>query len=163
MIPITPDGARFLQLTGDNAAITDIKRYTTIERMDGFIQLSPNCPAYRTFKKMGKGVYTVTVEPHHSVVRDLYRGGPPGTRTGPIVHDGKCLRIHGTNDGPEAGILLHEAPHVGWLTGCISPRTRNTRDLELENKANKNQSYMAMLQLFRLIGDKQADFFVLDY
>lgn len=47
---------------------------------------------------------------------------------------GMCLRVldhpvkqPGTNS--MAGILLHEATNISWLTGCIAPRTKNHRQL----------------------------------
>jgi len=50
---------------------------------------------------------------------------------------GMCLRVldhtvkePGTNN--MAGILLHEATNIGWLTGCIAPRTEGHRLLSSE-------------------------------
>lgn len=50
---------------------------------------------------------------------------------------GMCLRVldhpvkePGTNH--MAGILLHEATNLGWLTGCISPRAKGNRALSGE-------------------------------
>jgi hypothetical protein len=39
---------------------------------------------------------------------------------------GQCLRVHGhgylqQGTSTPAGMLVHEAPHVGWLIGCIAP------------------------------------------
>jgi hypothetical protein len=51
---------------------------------------------------------------------------------------GKCLRVreHGVKqqNGAMAGILLHEATNPSWLTGCISPRTKNHRQLSSDIK-----------------------------
>jgi hypothetical protein len=52
-------------------------------------------------------------------------------------HPGMCLRVldhpvkqPGTNN--MAGILLHEATNLGWLTGCIAPRTKGHRALSAD-------------------------------
>ena len=160
-IPLMPGGNRALQLTCDGAAIGEIKRYTTIERMGGYVQLRPNCGS---FKVMKHGAYTVTFELANSEVRHLYqRKDHQGQWTGPVLHDGNCLRIHGAISVPEQGILIHEAPHVGWLVGCISPRNLSNYNTELTSKPKTNESYMAMSELFRFIGQEQANFFVLDW
>jgi hypothetical protein len=49
-------------------------------------------------------------------------------------HSGMCLRVldHSVKQpGTKhmAGILLHEATNIGWLTGCIAPRTKDHRVL----------------------------------
>lgn len=65
---------------------------------------------------------------------------------------GQCFRVinHNTKNknGGKAGILIHEAPHPGWLIGCIAPR-------ELGNKTvgnNKISSRNAMEKIFRTMG-----------
>ncbi len=51
---------------------------------------------------------------------------------------GKCLRVRDhdvkQSNGAMAGILLHEATNPSWLTGCISPRTKNNRQLSSDVK-----------------------------
>ncbi len=79
---------------------------------------------------------------------------------------GKCFRVHGHEticSGVKAGILLHEAPHPGWLLGCIAPR-------EINNKAgshDKAPSRNAMEGIFSLMGGfsegKKADLLVMDW
>jgi len=58
-----------------------------------------------------------------------------GIRAG---HTGKCFLVRGhtvlrQNKLP-AGILVHEAPHPGWLTGCIAPRLKNHREFSNDSQ-----------------------------
>lgn len=80
---------------------------------------------------------------------------------------GQCLRVHGhdtkNGNGSNAGILLHEAPHPGWLKGCIAPR-------ETINKIANNEhgpSRRAMDTIFRLMGGfkegRKAELLVMDW
>jgi len=80
---------------------------------------------------------------------------------------GQCFRVHGhstsSQNGGTAGILIHEAPHPGWLIGCIAPR-------EVDNKiANHNHgpSRRAMDSLFTLLGGfsvgRKAELLVMDW
>jgi hypothetical protein len=60
------------------------------------------------------------------VVADFHR------RLGIRTSDpGMCLLVQDHDvkqeNGELAGILLHEAPHPGWLTGCIGPRLPGNR------------------------------------
>jgi hypothetical protein len=76
-------------------------------------------------------------------------------------HNGKCFRVHGGHSGPEQGILIHEAPNVGWLIGCISPRPLKNFTTEFANQPG-NPSNKCMEELFRFVGG-QGDLFVLDW
>jgi hypothetical protein len=160
-VPIVPGETRAISLQSDGGAITEVMRYTTIERMGGYVQLRPNCGSFKTKKE---GAYEVTVERGNSVVKHLYQGKDQHQNwTGEEVHDGSCLRIHGAISRPERGILIHEAPHVGWLIGCISPRNLNNFERRLVSRPRTNESFAAMTELFRLIGRERANFFVLDW
>ena len=131
--------------------------------------LRPNCPHDPPYRNPKVGAYTVTVENGNPVVRNLYRSGRPPAYTGPVYHDGACLRIHGAMSQPERGILFHEAPNVGWLIGCISPRNHgsNVVDLptQLDRRINpvRNESHAAMQELFTTIGSQTANLWVLDW
>lgn len=59
--------------------------------------------------------YGLKVE-KNEVVKTLRRG-----------HDGICLRVLGGATQQQRGILIHEAPHVGWVVGCIGPRPHGDR------------------------------------
>jgi hypothetical protein len=60
--------------------------------------------------------YGLRVERNNSVVRTLRNG-----------HDGICIRVLGGATAQQRGILIHEAPHVGWVIGCIGPRPHGDR------------------------------------
>ena len=137
------NGTLDLSTTGE--AISEVKRFTSMERFktdDGssyYVQLHPK-----------PDPYWVTFESGNSAVKHLRKD-----------HDGRCFRVHGGKKGPEQGILIHEAPHVGWVIGCLSPRPLNNFSTEFHNNAH-NPSYLAMDELFRFVGHR-ADFFVLDW
>jgi hypothetical protein len=161
-IPLVPGDNRALALSSDGGAISEIKRYTTIERMGGYVQLRPNCG---TFKTMKHGAYEVVFEPGNEVVQHLYQSKDHATGkwAGSPVHDGNCLRIHGALTDRERGILIHEASNVSWLIGCISPRNLGNFKTTLVQKPKANESYLAMQELFQFIGRQRANFFVLDW
>jgi len=134
-----------LKLSTSGEAITEVKRYTSMERFrsnDGkgyYVQLHPK-----------PDPYWITFENGNSAVKHLRKD-----------HDGRCFRVHGGKKGPEQGILIHEAPHVGWVIGCISPRPLKNFGIEFDNVAG-NPSYNAMNELFRFVGAR-GDLFVLDW
>ena len=78
--------------------------------------------------------------------------------------EGKCLRVHGhglvQQGGGAAGILIHEAPNVGWLIGCISPRyTSDGRDPSKSDTTRK-----AVYDIFTAMGgERKASLIVLDW
>ena len=81
--------------------------------------------------------------------------------------NGHCLKVHGhgyvkKGTQNEAGILVHEAPHPGWLTGCIAPRLPNNRGSNA-----LDASHAAMDMIFRAMGGfskgKEAGLIVLDW
>jgi hypothetical protein len=140
-----PVGNGTLELSIGLGTVEEVKRFTTIERFRGkhsgfYVQLHPK-----------PGPYGITYEAGNSAVKKL--------RTG---HDGRCFRVHGGKPGAEQGILIHEAPHVGWVIGCISPRPLNDFRVEFDN-APGNPSFQSMNELFRFVGAARADFFVLDW
>ena len=72
--------------------------------------------------------YDLTYEPGNPVVQSLRPG-----------YSGNCIRVRGGNPGsPEEGILIHEAPNVTWLKGCISPRPKD--DLREFDNSDGNPS-----------------------
>jgi hypothetical protein len=133
-----------IELSTDGAAITDVKRFTSMERFmtdngkSFFVQLHPK-----------PDPYTLTYEHSNSAVAHLR---PPG----------ECFRVHGGKPGPEQGILIHEAPQIGWLIGCISPRPLGNFEHHLTPDKGNNLSHMAMEELFDFVGHK-AEFFVTDW
>ncbi len=79
---------------------------------------------------------------------------------------GHCFRVLGHNTlnskGYMAGILIHEAPHPGWLVGCIGPRPANFRAVNHD----KGPSRSAMQSIFAHMGGfsygKRADLLTMD-
>lgn len=120
-----------LQLTTDGRSIEFSKEYTSMERyrtdfgsLEGrWIMLHPR-----------PNPYDLRYEPHNSKVKTLRPN-----------HSGNCIRVLGGNPGAEQGILIHEAPNVTWLQGCISPRPKDNKR-EFDN-ANGNPSYNAMNEI----------------
>jgi hypothetical protein len=128
--------------TSDGDTVEEISRYTTIERMHGYIQLKPqeyNGKAYKA------GPYRLTYEPTNPVVAELSGTG------------GRCFRVHGGVTAQERAILIHEAPHVGFVTGCIGPRRYG--DI---NPGYTGSAHSAMEELFALQPQPSA-LFVLDW
>jgi len=117
-----------------------MERFKTDDGKSWYVQLHPQA-----------NPYSVTYEPANSVVKGLRAG-----------HDGRCFRVHGGKTLAEKGILIHEAPHVGWVIGCISPRPLNNYKTEFANAVG-NPSYQCMNELFRFVGHRPADFFVVDW
>lgn len=123
----------------------------------------------------GKG-YFVQLKPRperpYEIRMDISRNVKGYTGEDGKVHEGvnktgRCLRVHGHNtkngNGSNAGILLHEAPHPGWLIGCIAPR-------EINNKVANNEhgpSRRAMDTIFSLMGGfsdgRKAELLVMDW
>jgi hypothetical protein len=132
--------------TAGGGGISDVIRFTSMERFKTdtgkgyYVQLHPK-----------PDPYWITYESGNSAVKHLRKG-----------HDGRCFRVHGGKPGPEQGILIHEAPHVGWVIGCISPRPLNNFTTEFPNDST-NPSYRAMDELFQFVGRSRADLFVLDW
>jgi hypothetical protein len=121
------------------------KRFTSLERFR-----TNNGKSYYVQLRPQTTPYTITYEPRNSAVKTLRPD-----------HDGRCFRVHGGQTKPEKGILIHEAPSVGWVTGCISPRPLNDFTIDHPNRKG-NPSYRAMEELFSFVG-KRADLFVLDW
>ena len=80
---------------------------------------------------------------------------------------GQCLRVHGhdtkNGNGSNAGILLHEAPHPGWLRGCIAPREMNNKIASHDHGPSRR----AIETIFRLMGGfkegRRAELLVMDW
>ena len=151
-------GAAPLQLGGkDFTLVTDgnaVTKFTELDSMERFRADS------------GHGFYMQT----RPKPREPYRLTMFTSSTVAKLNDtGRCLRVHGhgyVQQGThnEAGILIHEAPHVGWLIGCISPRPKNQRIPDNEDRAPSRQ---AMNSIFTAMGGfatgKEASLIVLDW
>jgi hypothetical protein len=128
--------------TSDGSGVQEVKRYTTIERMHGYVQLKPQEYNGKVYKQ---GPYGITYEPKNPVVAELKGTG------------GRCFRVHGGTSAQERGILIHEAPHVGFLIGCIGPRKYKDR-----NAGFTASAHSAMEELFG-IRPRPSALFVLDW
>ncbi len=141
-----PVGNGTLELSMSEGAVEEVKRFTTIERFHAnsgrgfYVQLHPK-----------PDPYGITYEVGNTAVRKLRDG-----------HDGRCFRVHGGKPGAEQGILIHEAPNVGYVIGCISPRPLNNFKVEFDNVPG-NPSFQSMNELFRFVGGERAELFVLDW
>ena len=128
--------------TSDGDEVEEVSRYTTIERMGGYIQLKPQEYNGNVYKS---GAYQLTYEPTNPVVAELAGTG------------GRCFRVHGGVTAQERGILIHEAPHVGFVKGCIGPR--RIGDI---NPGYSASAHSAMEELFAL-QPRPSALFVLDW
>ncbi len=97
-------------------SIASTRLYTTVERYrtdDGRV----NQWDFGYVRLMSRDMpYDLRNERGNSVVRTLRDG-----------HDGACIRILGGSSAQQRAILIHEAPHVGWVVGCIGPRPHGNR------------------------------------
>jgi hypothetical protein len=144
---------RTLELQTDGQPVEAYTEYTTMERYrsdngrvggdDGYVMLHPQ----------PSNPYRLRTWPGNEVVMTLRPG-----------HSGNCLRILDTNPGKEAAILFHEAPHAGWLLGCISPRPKGNKGV-FDNR-DGNPSYVAFNEIYDQM-DRVANgkglLFVLDW
>lgn len=148
--PTLAFAGRKLRLTTDS---TPIKRVTEFDTMERFRADSGN-GFYMQTKPRPDQPYKLTMF-KSSTVAELNKTG-------------QCLRVHGhgyvqQGTNTSAGILVHEAPHVGWLIGCISPREKNHRT----QGHDRGPSTRAMEFIFNTMGGfqqgKEASLIVLDW
>jgi hypothetical protein len=128
--------------TSDGVDVSEVARFTTIERMGGYIQLKPQSHKGHVYKKQA---YPLTYETGNAVVSEL-KGS-----------NGQCFRVHGGLTAQERAILIHEAPHVGWLVGCIGPRRLHDR-----TTGSTSTAHTAMHQLIGIV-PRASQLFVLDW
>lgn len=113
----------------------------------------------------GKGFY-MQVKPRRAqpYLLTMYKAG----LVAKLNKTGYCLKVHGhgykqQGSGNDAGILIHEAPHVGWLIGCVAPRETNNR----EQFQSEQPSRRAVEKIFEAMGGfslgRKADLFVMDW
>lgn len=139
-----PISTGLLQFSATGEPVSVVKRYTSMERFksnDGegyYVQLSPKPEPYQIKFERNRVVKTMRPD-----------------------HDGRCFRVYG-GKGKERGILIHEAPNVGYVIGCISPRPLNDYTIAHPNYPG-NPSYQSMNELLDFVGTGYADLFVLDW
>lgn len=151
-------GAAPLQLGGkDFTLVTDGNAVTKSTELDSMERFRADS---------GHGFYMQTrPQPQKPYKLTMYVSSTVAKLNG----SGRCLRVHDhgylqQGSGGPAGILVHEAPHVGWLIGCISPRPKNNR---IPNNEDKTPSHQAMEAIFDAMGGfgagKEASLIVLDW
>ncbi|MCW5964132.1 MAG: hypothetical protein KIT83_08840 [Bryobacterales bacterium] len=144
-IHLVPVNHGILELSLADGPVFGVQRFTSMERFKAdsgngyYVQLRPRPTPYG-----------LTFEKANSAVMKLRPG-----------HDGRCFRVHGGQTKPEKGILIHEAPEVGWVIGCIAPRPLNNFTIAHKNTPG-NPSHKAMDELIAFVGAR-ADLFVLDW
>ena len=136
-----------LQTAGGDVEVVD--EFDTLER-------------FRTDDNKSK--YYVQLKPRPSLPYDLRLDTSKTVQETLPSTGGKCFRVlnHDTKNGNggKAGILIHEAPHMGYLIGCIGPREVNNRTPGY----NAAPSKRAMESLFKLISSgKNAQLLVMDW
>jgi hypothetical protein len=148
-----PFAGQTLELGTDGGAIQKVYEYDTMERFRG--NLGPRGSGGFVMMHPQRDAYPLVFEPGNSVVKTLRPG----------KHNGNCIRVNGGTRKGEDGVLIHEAPDIVWLTGCISPRPKGNR-VPLDNEEG-NPSYKAMQELFGIIAAgtpaNQAELYVLDW
>jgi hypothetical protein len=148
--------------TVDGGDVREIKRYTTIERMDGMIQLAPqehigtnNSDTYKG-ALYRVGPFGLSFEPDNSKVLDL----KTALKSNPRLYakaNGNCFHVQGGLRPKEHAILIHAAPHVGWLDGCIGPR--RWKDMN----TNSTESCFDAMRELVAIGPRPSELFVVDW
>jgi hypothetical protein len=143
-------GGRALEITADGE-VECVAEFDTMER-------------FRTDSNRKQFYMQVRPRPNQPYMLTMFRS----STVAQLNKSGECLRVHGhgykqQGSSIDAGILVHEAPHVGWLIGCISPRFKNKR----EQSSNREPSRQAMEFIFEQMGGfaigKKADLLVLDW
>jgi hypothetical protein len=133
-----------LHLSTDGEPIQEVRRYTTMER----------------FRADSGNGYYVQLRPRTDPYAILFESGNPAVAK--LRPDGKCFRVYGGKTAQERGILIHEAPNVSWVIGCIAPRPLGDFTIAFPNPRS-NPSSLTMNELFDFAGKAQANFFVEDW
>ncbi len=140
---------RVLELETDPGSISAVTEFTTIERYrsnlgalgaDGYVTM----PAHEE-------PYGLRVERGNRVVKTLRAG-----------HSGDCIRVLGGRTKAQRGILIHEAPQVGWVIGCIAPRPKNNRSVFENRDGNPSDlSVRKIIQEMMAFGNGKGQLYVL--
>lgn len=144
-------GGKTLSMVTDGSKVTQTTEFDTMERFRA---------------DNGRGFYMQTrPQPQKPYKLSMF----VSSTVARLNTSGQCLKVHDhgyvqQGTGGEAGILVHEAPHVGWLIGCISPRLPNNR---VTNSQDVTPSRQAINAIFNAMGGfasgKEASLIVLDW
>jgi hypothetical protein len=129
-----------LKLLTDGTPVKLVKEYTTMERF--------------RWDYFTRGNYYVQLhpEPNAPYLLRLQNGFTELTKMRRSNLAAEYVRIEGTPkqrekmSAPEQAILFHEAANVTWVTGCISPRTKDDERAFDKDDAG-NPSVLAMTEI----------------
>ena len=158
-------GGSDLKLVTDGSIIESQTYYTTMERFRselgylgnhrevnqfGFVELHPD-PTAPYLLSLGTG-YDKLINMRAGTNGDYVK-----------INKGKTQTVELTDK--EQAILFHEAVHVGWLTGCISPRPWG--DIRVFDQQDPNNpSAKAMREIFaalRAAPNQKGSLYVMDW
>lgn len=136
-----------------------------VDSFGGIVEVIGKFDTLERFRTDSKKSYYVQLEPRPSQPYEIRMDISQNVKE--LNTTGKCFRVHGHNtknsSGGRAGILIHEAPHPGWLIGCIGPRPSNYRTVGHD----KGPSRSAMETIFGYMGGfskgKKAALVTLDW
>lgn len=126
--------------TGGGAGGFKAREYTTLERYRGSFGSLEQSERFVMMPARDEP-YPLRLERGNRVVKTLRAG-----------HSGDCIRVLGGETKAQRGILIHEAPNVGWVIGCIGPRPKGNKGV-FSNR-DGNPSFVAM----KAILDEMAAF-----
>lgn len=145
-----PFANRTLELYADPGTFAAPVEFSTAERYrgstgglgkDGYVFMPPRAEPYG-----------LRVERGNHVVKTLRPG-----------HSGDCVRVLGGATRQQRGILIHEAPNVGWVIGCIGPRPKGNRGAFANRDGNPSNICMReILREMTAHGHGEGQLFVLD-
>lgn len=147
---------RTLELMTDGGDVKQVTELNSMERFGSDTGSDDKRTWYMQLHPQPEKPYPLTYETDNPVVAKL-------------VKSGRCFRVHGhhqmrlpPNESLEAGILIHEAPNIGWLIGCISPRLLGFRSLDYD-MAPTTKAFDAILKAVNASrSGGKADLLVLD-
>ncbi|HEY4252558.1 MAG TPA: hypothetical protein VGM87_15200 [Roseomonas sp.] len=124
---------RMLSLATDGGGAVRTREYTTLERYRGSFGSLEQSERF-VMMPAREDPYPLEVERGNRVVKTLRKG-----------HSGDCIRVRGGETKAQRGILIHEAPNVGWVIGCIGPRPKGNK--RVFSNEDGNPSFVAMKQI----------------
>lgn len=142
---------RILELETDPGALTLAKSYTTAERYRG--------NGGGVGGALGFIMLRQRIEPYDLRVAGPYQALIDMRRT----HNGEYVRILGGQSPQERAILIHEAAHPGWVTGCIAPRPLGNRGVFETHRADNPAAVATheLIQTLRTEGVGRGQLFVI--
>lgn len=126
------------------------KEYTTLERYRGSFGSLEQSERFVMMPARDEP-YPLRVERGNRVVKTMRDG-----------HSGDCIRVLGGETRAQRGILIHEAPNVGWVIGCIAPRPKGNKGVFSNRDGNPSFNAMKeILETMTAFGHGKGSLFVL--